>query len=63
MPGGPEQRVPGGGEPHGPGGPVEQLDAQIPLEQLDLLAERRLRDVQPLGGPPEVQFLGDGDES
>lgn len=26
------------------------------------MAERRLRDVQPLGGPPEVSLLGDRDE-
>ena len=28
----------------------------------NLLAERRLGDVQPRGGTPEVQLLGDGDE-
>src|SRR5690349_5104509 len=29
---------------------------------MDLLAERRLRDPETLGGAPEMQFLGDGDE-
>ncbi len=27
------------------------------------MTERRLRDVQALGGPPEVQLYGDGHES
>ena len=40
----------------------EQLDAERRLERLDPLAERRLGDVEPLGGPAEVQLLGDGDE-
>ncbi|GAA2344517.1 hypothetical protein GCM10010376_77030 [Streptomyces violaceusniger] len=58
-----QQRPPRGGEPHGPGRTVEQPDPEVPLQQPDLLAQRRLGDVQPLGRPPEVQFLGDGDES
>ncbi len=57
-------------EQHGPGGrqldparrPHEQLHAERRLERLDPLAERRLGDVQPLGGAAEVQLLGDGDE-
>lgn len=63
VPGGLELRLPGGGEPHGTGGAVEELEPEVSFEQSDLLAERRLGDVQPLGGPPEVQYLGDGDES
>ena len=41
---------------------LEQLRAQLRLQRLDLLAQRRLADVQALGGAGEVQFLGDGDE-
>jgi hypothetical protein len=40
----------------------EQLHAQLPLQGLDLGAERWLGDAQPLGGSAEVQLLGDGDE-
>ena len=32
------------------------------LQALDLLRQRRLRDVQPLRRPPEVQLLGKDDE-
>jgi hypothetical protein len=38
--------------------PGEQLRAQFLLQRADLPGQHRLRDVQPLGGPPEVQFLG-----
>ena len=41
---------------------VEQRDAQLLLELPDLLAERRLRDVQARRGPAEVQLLGDRHE-
>jgi hypothetical protein len=41
---------------------LEQLDAELALECPDSLAERRLRHVQALGRPAEVQLLGDGDE-
>jgi hypothetical protein len=40
---------------------VEQRDAQLPLQPADLLAHRRLSDVQALGGPAEMPLLGDGD--
>ena len=40
----------------------EQLHTQLRLELADLLTDGRLRNVQPLGRAPEVQFLGDGDE-
>lgn len=63
MPGRSEQRLPGGGEPDRAGRPVEELHTQVPLEQPDLLAQRRLGDVRAFGGAAEVQFLGDGDES
>ena len=41
---------------------VEQADLEIAFEGLDLLRERRARDVQPLGRAAEVQLLGDGEE-
>ena len=41
---------------------LEQRAAELGLERANLLAERRLGDVQPRGGTPEVQLLGDGDE-
>jgi hypothetical protein len=40
----------------------EKLDAEIGFQRRDLLAERRLRYMQALRGPTEMQFLGDGDE-
>ena len=53
--------------PAGPGqldapAPDEELHAQLTLQALDLEAERRLGDAQPLGRPAEVQLLGDGHE-
>jgi hypothetical protein len=36
--------------------------AQLLLQRLDLLAQRRLRDAQHLGGAAKVQLFGDGDE-
>ena len=54
---------PGRGQGDRPGGAVDELHAELALELLDLPAQRRLGHVQPLGGPPEVQFLGDGDEA
>ncbi len=41
---------------------VEQADLQVTFERLDLLGERRARDMQPLGRAPEVQLLGDRHE-
>jgi hypothetical protein len=43
-------------------GPLEQLDAQLPLKALDGLAERRLRDVQCRGRGRECAVVGDGEE-
>ena len=40
----------------------EQLGAELVLQRADLPGQHRLGDVQPLGRPAEVQFLGDGDE-
>src|SRR5258708_5075131 len=61
------QDAPGLGEEHPPGGrdldrtagAVEQGDADFLFEQLDLTAERRLRQVQPRGGPAQMELLGD----
>ena len=43
-------------------GALEQLHADLRFEALDRLAKGRLGHVQALGGSPEVQFLGHGDE-
>ncbi len=40
----------------------EQGDAEFVLELPDRLGERWLRDVEPLGGPSEVEFLADREE-
>ena len=40
----------------------QQLGADLGLERLDLLTQRRLRDVQALRRAAEVQLFGDGDE-
>jgi hypothetical protein len=41
---------------------LDQLDAEFLLELLDLSAERRLGDVQPLGGPGEAPLAHDRHE-
>jgi hypothetical protein len=41
---------------------LEQLDTELTLERLDLLADRRLGDVQLVRGAPEVQLASDLDE-
>ncbi len=53
----------GRGESHRAVGPVEQLDAQVGLEQLDLSAQRRLCHVQAFRGTGEMQFFCDGHEA
>jgi NAD(P)-dependent dehydrogenase (short-subunit alcohol dehydrogenase family) len=40
--------------------PLEQGDAELPLQHPDLLAQRRLRDAEPLGGAGEVQLSSMG---
>ena len=42
--------------------PFQKLYPQLIFQRLDLVAQRRLGDVQPLGSPAEVQFLGHGDK-
>jgi len=41
---------------------VNSLLAELPLERLDALAERRLGHAQPVGGPAEMQILRHRDE-
>ena len=41
---------------------MEQLDPELLLDLPDLLAERRLADVEPLGRSAEVQGLTDRDD-
>jgi hypothetical protein len=45
-----------------PAVPVKQCHPELPFKPADLMTERRLGDVQPLGCPAEVKLLGDGDE-
>jgi hypothetical protein len=42
---------------------LEQAQAELAFEPLNLLGQRRLGDVQPCGRAAEMQFLGDGDEA
>src|SRR5215472_6242735 len=41
---------------------LQELEPKLALEAANLLAERRLRDEQPLRGPREVELGGDGHE-
>src|SRR5260370_28603280 len=41
--------------------PVKELGAELTLERLDLLAQRRLGDPQSFCRAPEIPFLGYGD--
>ena len=41
-----------------PAGPLHELNADDSLERLDLLADRRLRVAEPLGGAAERPFFG-----
>jgi hypothetical protein len=57
-----EQFGAGAGEGHPAGGAGKQRRAQLTLEAPDQFTERRCGEVQPAGGPPEMQFGGDGHE-
>ena len=46
-------------EPYTPIGTFEELNAELGLKVLDGTAQRWLRQVQPLGGTPEMQLFGD----
>jgi hypothetical protein len=50
------------GRPHGAARPGEELDPELALELADRLRERRLRDVEALGGTAEVKLLVDRKE-
>ena len=57
-----QQRLPHHRQPHAAAVAVEQRRAELPFQHPDLLAQRGLRDEQPLRGAGEVQLLGHGDE-
>jgi hypothetical protein len=52
----------GTGEGHGSSITLQQTNAEVGFKSGDLSAERWLGDEQSLGGPPEVQLVGDGEE-
>jgi hypothetical protein len=57
------QQLPAGvGQRHAVAVPGQQRGAEILFQRADLPTERRLRDVQLIGGAAEVQLTGDGDE-
>ncbi len=53
-----ERQPTGDGEMHGPLGALKELGAELALQSLDLLRQRRLRDAEPLRRPAEVKLLG-----
>jgi hypothetical protein len=53
-----QERRPGVGQRDVVGAAFQQAYAQLTLEPLHLLAQRRLHDVLSLGGPAEMQLLG-----
>ncbi len=57
-----QQRQAGRGERHAAPGAGEQRHAQLPLQSLDGLRQRRLGHVQAGGGAAEVQLVGQRDE-
>ena len=57
-----EQSLAVRGERDPAGGAGEQAHPQLPLEAGDVAAESLLGQVQPGGGPGEVQLLGDRHE-
>ena len=52
-----KKQLAGLGEPDRTAIPLQQRHAELILELADLLAQRRLCDVQPLGRTGEIQFL------
>ena len=57
-----QERMSGFGQFYSPLAAHKEHHAQVFLQLADLTAQRRLRDVQVLGGLPEIEVLGDGDE-
>ena len=56
------QELPRVGEGHSAGAAVEQRRVELAFQQPDLLTQRRLRYVKPVGRPAEMQFFGDRGE-
>jgi hypothetical protein len=56
-----QEPLPSGRELDPAGRPDQELDADLGLELLDLLRQRGLGDVEPLGRAAEVALLGHGD--
>jgi len=52
-----QQQRAGLGHPYTSVGPLEEPDPQIPFQLLDLVAQRRLRDVEPLRRTVEARLL------
>jgi hypothetical protein len=57
-----QQHRPGLGQRDGAAGAFQQRHPEPPFELPDRPRQRRLRDPEPLRGPPEMQLLRDGDE-
>ena len=57
-----QEHLAGRREGHAPLRALEQARAQLLLQRLDLHRQRRLRQMQALRRPAEVQFFGDGHE-
>lgn len=51
------QHPPGIGESHMSSAALEERDPELALELSNLLAQRRLRDMQPIRRPTEVQLI------
>ena len=58
-----EQALAGDGEAHGTGGAVDEIAADRLLQPGDLLAHRRLRHVEAVGGGGEAAGIGNRHES
>jgi hypothetical protein len=50
------------GERDAPARAVDQALPELGLQRAEALAHARLRDPEPLGGAPEVELLGEGEE-
>ena len=62
LPGVGEKALAGFGKGYPTAVALEQGYPKLAFQGLDLLGQRRLADVQALGGPGEVELFGDGDE-
>ncbi len=57
-----QKLLPGGGQLHAAIGARQQSRANLLLQQLDLLAKRRLGDIQARGCAAKVQLFGNGNK-